>query len=127
MPKDKSENKIKELMATAMNDLNSLIDANTVVGTPFKSEDGTTVIPVSKVTMGFMTGGGEYGEIKKIKDNNTLPFAGGSSAVISVKPSGFLINNGKGIKLINLPDDPITKLLEGIDKFVKQLKNEENI
>lgn len=127
MPKDKSENKIKELMATAMKDLNSLIDANTVVGTPFKSEDGTTVIPVSKVTMGFMTGGGEYGEIKKIKDNKTLPFAGGSSAVISVKPSGFLINNGKGIKLINLPDDPITKLLEGIDKFVKQLKNEENI
>lgn len=127
MPKEKSENKIKELMSTAMKDLNTLIDVNTVVGTPFKTDDGTVVIPVSKVTMGFMTGGGEYGEIKKLKEGKSLPFAGGSSAIISVKPSGFLIDGGKGVQIHNFPDDGFSKLFDGIQQFVKKLKNEENI
>ncbi|MBE5742203.1 MAG: sporulation protein YtfJ [Clostridiales bacterium] len=127
MSKEKSQNKIKELMSSAMKDLNSLIDVNTVIGTPFKVEDGTTVIPISKVTMGFMTGGGEYGEIKKLKDGKTLPFAGGSSAIISVKPSGFLIDKGKGVQLFSVPEDTVTKLFESAQQIVKSLKNEENI
>ena len=63
MDKEKRENKIKDLMETAMKDINTIIDVNTVIGKPFSINDGTTVIPVTKVTLGFMTGGGEYGEI----------------------------------------------------------------
>ena len=122
----KSANKIRELMTSTMKDLNGLIDVNTVVGNPFKSEDGTVVIPVSKVTMGFMTGGGEYGEIKPIKSDKSLPFAGGSGAIISLKPSGFLIDKGKGIELVNVADDPLSKMIDVIDKFIKSFKNEDN-
>ena len=122
----KSANKIRELMASTMKDLNGLIDVNTVVGNPFKSEDGTVVIPVSKVTMGFMTGGGEYGEIKPIKSDKSLPFAGGSGAIISLKPSGFLIDKGRGVELVNVADDPLSKMIDVLDKFIKNFKNEDN-
>ena len=122
----KSANKIRELMASTMKDLNGLIDVNTVVGNPFKSEDGTVVIPVSKVTMGFMTGGGEYGEIKPIKSDKSLPFAGGSGAIISLKPSGFLIDKGRGVELVNVADDPLSKMIDILDKFIKNFKNEDN-
>ena len=57
MDKEKRENKIKDLMETAMKDINTIIDVNTVIGKPFSINDGTTVIPVTKVTLGFMTGG----------------------------------------------------------------------
>ena len=55
MDKEKRENKIKDLMETAMKDINTIIDVNTVIGKPFSINDGTTVIPVTKVTLGFMT------------------------------------------------------------------------
>ena len=53
--KEIKENKIKELMSAAMKDINSLVDVNTVIGKPFTINDETMIIPVTKVTMGFMT------------------------------------------------------------------------
>ena len=127
MSKEKKDNKIRELMSAAMKDLNSLIDVNTVVGKPVKVDSATTVIPVSKVTMGFMTGGGEYGEIKPIKKDKELPFAGGSGAIVSLKPSGFLVDQGSGVQLVSVADDALSKLIESVNNFVKSLKNEEDI
>ncbi len=127
MSKEKQNNKIRELMTAAMKDLNTLIDVNTVVGKPIYIDELTTVIPISKVTMGFMTGGGEYGEIKPIKKDKNLPFAGGSGAVLSLKPSGFLIDKGTGVQVVSVADDPLSKLAESANNFIKSLKNEEDI
>ena len=80
MTKDNSDNKIKELMSTALKDINTLVDVNTVIGKPFTTNGGTVVIPVTKVTMGFMTGGGEYGKVQSLKGEKSLPFSGGSSS-----------------------------------------------
>ncbi|MBQ9782398.1 MAG: sporulation protein YtfJ [Clostridia bacterium] len=109
-----------------MKDLNSLIDVNTVVGKPFKTEDGNTVIPVSKVTLGFMTGGGEYGEVKPFKNNKSVPFAGGSGAVVSLKPSGFLVDTGSNVSVLSVSDDVFSRVIESVDNFIKSLKNEDN-
>ena len=127
MSKTKIDNKIKDLMNSAMKDLNALIDTNTVVGKPLKVDQLTTVIPISKVTMGFMTGGGEYGEIKQIKKGKDAPFAGGSGAVVSLKPSGFLVDQGCGVQFVNADSDPLTKLVDCVNNFIKSLKNEEDI
>ena len=127
MPKERANNKIRELMSTAMKDLNSLVDVNTVVGKPVTIEDGTLVIPITKVTLGFMTGGGEYGEIKQIKKGKDAPFAGGSGAVVSLKPSGFLVDQGCGVQFVNADSDPLTKLVDCVNNFIKSLKNEEDI
>lgn len=123
--KEIKENKIKELMSAAMKDINTLIDVNTVIGKPFSINDGTMVIPVTKVTMGFMTGGGEYGEIKKINSSPEMPFAGGSSAIVSLKPTGFLVGKGKNVKLISVPTDAFSRAFETAEEFIKTFKNEE--
>ena len=125
MLKETRENKIKELMSAALKDINTMIDVNTVIGKPFTTNDGTTIIPVTKVTMGFMTGGGEYGEIKKINSIPNMPFAGGSSAVVSLKPTGFLVEKGKGVKLISVPTDAFSRAFETAEEFIKSCKNEE--
>ena len=123
--KEIKENKIKELMSAAMKDINSLVDVNTVIGKPFTINDGTMIIPVTKVTMGFMTGGGEYGEIQKINASPDIPFAGGSSAIVSLKPTGFLIGKGKGVKLITVPTDAFSRAFETAEEFIKTFKKEE--
>lgn len=113
------ENKLKELMDSAMRDINSIVDVNTVIGKPFTTNDGTMVIPVTKVTMGFMIGGGEYGEIKNIKGEAENPFAGGSGAIVSLKPTGFLVDKGKGVKLITVPTDAVSRAFETAEEFFK--------
>lgn len=116
------KNKINTVIETAMKNLNSLIDVNTVMGKPIKMENGTTVIPVSKVTMGFMSGGGEYGEIKLLKKNNDLPFAGGSGAIVSLKPVGFLIEEGEKYKLLAFATDNYEKFINSATSFIEKLK-----
>ena len=125
MSREKANNKIRELMTAAMKDLNSLVDVNTVVGKPVIVDEATTVIPITKVTLGFMTGGGEYGEVKQLKGEKGMPFAGGSGAVVSLKPSGFLIDQGKGVQLFSVADDAFSRIIESVDNFIKSFKNEE--
>ena len=119
--KVKNDNKIRELTTAAMKALGSMIDVNTVVGKPFTMPDGSTVIPVTKVTMGFITGGGEYGEVKIIKSSDT-PFAGGSGAVVSVKPVGFLLSKNKGVRLVSADNNVYTKLFEYAEEFLNNFK-----
>lgn len=96
------DNPIENIMTQTLNNLKNLIDVNTVIGKPVLSGDGVhTIIPISKLSMGFLVGGGEYNEKNK-KEN--YPYAGGTGAGISVTPVGFLICNGVSHKLITLED-----------------------
>lgn len=110
--KEYRENKINRVIDTAMKNLSALVDVNTVIGKPMKTEDGSLIIPVSKVTLGFMTGGGEYGEVKVMKKDRAIPFAGGSGAIVSMKPTGFLVNDGKGYRVIAAANEPYEKILD---------------
>lgn len=118
----KETNKIKDLMSSSMNDLSDMTDVNAVVGKPIYTPDGTTVIPICKVTMGFMTGGGEYGEVRQLKNDKDSPFAGGSGAVISMKPIGFLTSNNDGVRLISTDKDVYTRLFETAEEFFEKIK-----
>ena len=118
----KETNKIKDLMSSSMSDLSDMTDVNAVVGKPIYTPDGTTVIPMCKVTMGFMTGGGEYGEVRQLKNDKDSPFAGGSGAVISMKPVGFLTSNNDGVRLISTDKDVYTKLFETAEEFFEKIK-----
>ena len=122
MAKNNSENKIQSLMDSAMKDLNSLVDVNTIMGKPVTDENGTVIIPISKVTLGFMTGGGEYGDVKIVKGDEKTPFAGGSGAIISLKPAGFLVDNVNGVKIVNVSNDVYERLFETAEEFLKNFK-----
>ena len=112
------ENKITAVIESAMKNLNSMVDVNTVVGKPIATETGT-VLPICKVMLGFMTGGGEYGEVKLFKKDSSLPFAGGSGAVVSLKPAGFLLDDGKSCRYIHAGDDPLDNLIDKASDLLK--------
>ena len=85
---------IESLMGTTMENIKEMVDVNTVVGEPVQTGDGMTIIPISRVSFGFLAGGGDYaadekkGSIRSM-ELESLPFAGGTGAGVSVYPMGF--------------------------------------
>lgn len=92
-----SQNKqISSVMQTALENIKDMIDVNTVIGEAVIAGNGNTVIPVSKVSFGFLAGGGEYGKAP----DPTQPFAGGTGAGVSLQPVGFLVLGPDGVHML---------------------------
>ena len=119
------QQKINHLVENSNITLNTLADVNTIIGKPIITASGYQVIPFSKVTMGNLAGGGEYGDVKVVKETDAFPFAGGSGAVVSMKPMGFLIDDGKGCHLIRVTDAPMDNLIERASEIVKEVFSKE--
>lgn len=123
---------IENLMKSTMENIKNMIDVDTVVGNPVTSADGTTIIPISKVSFGFASGGTEF---KDTITNSTgrHPFGGGSGAGISLKPLGFLVVNGSTIRFLSVTENnPYDRLLDAIPQAVDMIngflhKNDEGI
>ncbi len=81
---------IENIMRATLENIKTMIDVNTVVGSPVVTPHGKTVIPISRVSFGFASGGGEY-DVSGEDDIARLPFAGGSGAGVSINPVGFLV------------------------------------
>ena len=113
----KQNNKIEEIMNSAIERIKNIIDTNTVVGEQIKTPKGF-VIPLTKVSIGFVAGGGEYSsDDKQIKTTNAYPFAGGTGSGVCVQPIGFLsVEDGK-INLIKLFADFLSVFIIGITFF----------
>lgn len=132
--KENFNNRIEEVMSTAMSNIRSLVDVDIVIGEPIKSVSSVTIIPLSKATFGFVSGGGEYySELKEIKKETEYPFAGGSGAGLNLQPIGFLVVDGKDVNLIKVDaKTAIEKLIETVPEVAKFLtkafgkKNEKN-
>ncbi|WP_461204381.1 GerW family sporulation protein [Clostridium sp. DL1XJH146] len=123
-----NDSTLNNIIKTTMENLKELIDVNTIVGEPIK-ENGTTIIPISRVSLGFASGGSEISS--KNNSNNSLkyPFGGGSGSGVSVKPIAFLVLKGDTIKLLpmnqkNTYDKLVDQIPDLID-FFKDL-NENN-
>ncbi len=117
---------IEALMGTTMESIKDMVDVNTVVGDSVQAADGTTIIPVSRVSFGFAAGGGEYGvgQDKAPAQTEELPFAGGSGAGVSVHPMGFLIVGNGQVKM--LPTNyatPVDRVMELLPEVMGEIKN----
>ncbi len=93
---------INGLIENAMEKIKTIVDSSTIVGEKVVTEDGTTIIPISKVTIGYVVGGGEYADLSARRVANHFPMAGGSSGGMSVTPVGFLIESGGEVRFINV-------------------------
>ena len=113
--------KINSLIDSATDNLSGLADVNTVIGTPITTASGFQIIPFSKVTIGNLSGGGEYGDVKIVKEMDAFPFAGGSGAVISMKPMGFLIDDGKTCHLLRVTDEPLDNLIQNVSEIMRNV------
>ena len=122
MRSEKDNNRINDVLETAMKNLGGLIDVNTVVGSPIKTEEGDLVIPVSKVTFGILSGGGEYGKLNIFQKNSDLPYSAGNGAIVSVKPCGFLLKrSGAEYKVLSVSDDALSGVLDKTVDFISRL------
>ena len=91
-----SEHPINSLMDTSIRKIKELVNANTIIGDPITTPDGTTIIPVSKVTYGFASGGSDL----PTKKDNREYFGGGSGAGVTIQPIGFLTISKGNIKMV---------------------------
>lgn len=119
---------IENMMSTTMENLKEMIDVSTVVGTPVAAAEGMTVIPVSRVSFGFVSGGGEYGlkgtPLPLDDTPEPLPFAGGAGAGISVTPVAFLLVSADQVRLLPAVNStPIERLVEMIPQIVRDVKD----
>ncbi len=130
---------IEALMKTTMESLKDMVDVNTIVGDPVETADGTTIIPISRVSFGFASGGGEYKEKQNEEsqeDESKFPFAGGTGAGVSVQPVAFMIVGKQNTKLLpvdqgaNMFDNLVGLTSKIIDKLQtgeeKEKKNEKS-
>lgn len=94
---------IQNLINGAMDKIKTIIDTSTVVGEKVVTDDGTTIIPISKITVGYVVGGGEYADLSSRRVSNNYPMAGGSSGGMSLSPVGFLIiTSMQEVKFVNV-------------------------
>ena len=119
----KDNNRINEVIETTLKNINALIDVNTVIGEPIKNQDGELIIPFSKVTIGVLVGGGEYGKVSIFKNNENLPYSAGNGAVISIKPSGFIMKDNKEFKVFSVSDSALEKLVDKSSEIISKLQN----
>lgn len=113
-------NRIKDVMDAAMDNLKPLIDSNIIIGETIKS-GGLEILPITKVTLGFVSGGGEYySELKEIRRDAEYPFSGGCGGGVSVHPIGFLVVGNGSVELIKIEQKgAIEKLIEAIPEVAK--------
>ena len=71
---------IESLMGVSMDNIKDMVDVNTVIGDPVQTQDGSTIIPISRVAFGFVAGGGEYAVSGAQTGAYGMPFAGGAGA-----------------------------------------------
>lgn len=96
---------LENILQPAVAELKNLVDVNTVVGTPVQVGENTLIIPVSRVTLGFLSGGGEYGTKNPVmrcgaaldKDDRAYPFAGTLAAGMGIVPVSFLAVTGERV------------------------------
>ena len=116
-----AENKLSEMIAGALEKVRTLADTDTVVGEPISTESGTTIIPISKVSMGFASGGLDYDGKSAVKHGTEQAprFGGGGGTGITISPIAFLLVYSDGhveIQTLQAPTDTMDKIAALVDK-----------
>lgn len=96
------KNKISEVIASSLDGIKNIVDADSVIGTPIETPSGTMIIPISKVSVGFVGGGNDYpGKNAQASGKNN--FGGASGSGVTVKPVGFIVVTATGaVSILNL-------------------------
>ena len=120
MEKEFGNSKINSIIEDTFEQIKSILSSKTIMGEPYTTEYGSVIIPVSKATVGFVLGAGEYCNLESKRTPITFPMAGGSGGGVNLTPVGFLIENANEIKFIQASSavDNIQKVIKIIEKGV---------
>lgn len=89
---------VRDMMEVTMQKIKEMVDVSTIIGDPINSPDGTTIIPISKVSFGFGAGGSDF-------DKNSKIFGGAGGAGVTIQPLAFLVISNGDVKILQL-DSP---------------------
>ena len=121
-----SQHPIEGLMDVTLEKIKSMVDSNTIIGNPINMADGTLVLPISKVTFGFASGGADFPS-KTTKDL----FGGGGGAGVSIQPVAFLVVKDGSVRMLQLADTSnsvdraIGMLPDMVDKITALFNNKQ--
>lgn len=123
-------NPISQLMQTTMDNVKNVLKVDTVVGDPIITPDGITLVPISKISLGFGGGGVEFGA-KKAGDDR--PYGGGNATGVKIEPIGFLVIKEGTVRMINVTPpasntvdriiDMVPQVMDRVDSFIDKQKN----
>lgn len=125
------DSKQNDIIRTTLDSIKGIVEANTVIGDPIKVDGGITIIPVSKVSLGFASGGLDY-DSKKEQKPQAQNFGGGSGTGISVSPVAFLVikeNSTVELLPLSVPDTTTNKIasvgniIEKSPDIIERIKN----
>lgn len=123
---------IQGLMKTTMESIKEMVDVNTIVGDPVESPDGQVIIPISRVSFGFASGGSEFKGNDENNDNvqnsiseKKLPFGGGTGAGVSINPVAFIVVGNGNMRLLPVDQNAniLNSILEVIPKMASGIQN----
>ena len=128
---DSAERKspLNDLMQATMAKIHEMVDTNTIVGEPISTPDGVTLIPISRVSFGFGSGGGDYGK-------TTQNFGGGSGAGVKIAPVAFLVIKDGTTRVLPVAVPPastmdrviemVPDLMDKVENYFDKKKEKEN-
>ena len=120
-----AESKLNDIIKNSLEKIREMVDVNTVMGDPITTNNGTTIIPISKMAVGFASGGLDYfGKNLPASERNPADklssFGGGGGTGLSVTPVGFLVVSAEGsvellsIEAAKVAADPAMNITESI-------------
>ena len=112
------ENKIGDLLNSTMQKIREMVDANTVIGTPIQAGE-VTIVPISRISVGFASGGSEF-STKHQKPDGQNSFGGGGGASVKVTPVSFLIVKGDSVRLMPV-DPPASSTADRVVELVPEI------
>ena len=113
------KHQIQGLMGVTMEKIREMVDVQTIIGDPIVASPQITVIPVSKVSYGFASGGSDL----PAKSNPKDLFGGGAGAGVSIQPVAFLVVQGDSVRLLQMDDgnDVIGSAIRSVPEVVDRI------
>lgn len=115
---------ISELMETVMGKIREMVDVSTVIGDPINTVDNITIIPVSKLSFGFASGGSDF-TMKNQRPESANPFGGGSGAGVKITPVAFMVVKEGSVRLMNIEppaSNTLDRIIENAPELIDKVK-----
>ena len=114
---------LPDFLGNAVEHIKEMIDSNTVIGDPIKTPEGVTILPVSKIKIGYAGGGTDFAP-KNYPANKANAFGGGTGAGVTISPVAFLVINGENVRLLPVAEpasNSVERLIERLPELIDQV------
>ena len=114
---------LSELMTSSMGKIRDMVDVNTVIGEPITTPDGVTLIPITKVSIGYGGGGSDFPTKAPNAENG---FGGGAGAGVKITPMAFLVLRGESVRMLPVAEpasSSIDRIIELVPDMLDRLED----